>query len=586
MAAAAARRGAPASSRRCDIASRRRWSAVASGRARCCRWRRCARCGAALGRVVYTRRRLPPPHRAREPRARLSRRDRVAERRALARGMFAHFGSAAVRAAEVRHAVATTRCWRPSRSRATSASGRRYEQGSGVLFFTGHFGYWEMQAHRARRCACSRSSVLARPLDNPRCTTCSNGSARAPATASSTGRARSGKVLRDLAANRGVAILIDQHLHTPDAVYVDFFSRPAATTSALAALALRTGAPVMPVFALPLPGGRYRLIYEHARRSAARRTRPTPSASSRSAAPTCSRCTSGAIRSCGSGCTGAGATRSGTGRHDLAWRRAEADCLSPDRRVLVVAPNWLGDAVMALPAIADVRRHFHAARLTVAARRRVAPLFALVAGVDEDRDAGWSGSLIDRRRLSDDVERLRAGRSTWRCCCRTRSRRPGWSRAPASPSGGATRPTCAAAADAGRAAAAGQHASGGLLPAPHSGARDADAVRSSRPSTVPAAGVEAARTLLATRGWDGSRPLWSSRPARPTARRSGGCRATSPRWSRALVQRDGTHVRARRQRGDARHDASWSLESIGAGRRARPLSTWPAPRRCRRWPAF
>ena len=39
-------------------------------------------------------------------------------------------------------------------------------------------------------------------------------------------------------ANRGVAILIDQHLHSPDVVYVDYFGRPAATTSALAALAL------------------------------------------------------------------------------------------------------------------------------------------------------------------------------------------------------------------------------------------------------------------------------------------------------------------------------------------------------------
>jgi KDO2-lipid IV(A) lauroyltransferase len=72
------------------------------------------------------------------------------------------------------------------------------------------------------------------------------------------------KILRELAANHGVALLIDQHLHTPDAVYVDFFRRPAATTSALAALALRTGAPVIPVFALPLPRGRYRLVYEHA----------------------------------------------------------------------------------------------------------------------------------------------------------------------------------------------------------------------------------------------------------------------------------------------------------------------------------
>ena len=59
-------------------------------------------------------------------------------------------------------------------------------------------------------------------------------------------------------------MLIDQHIQTADAVYVDFFNRPAATTSALAALALRTGAPVVPVFALPLPGGRFRMVYEHA----------------------------------------------------------------------------------------------------------------------------------------------------------------------------------------------------------------------------------------------------------------------------------------------------------------------------------
>ena len=70
------------------------------------------------------------------------------------------------------------------------------------------------------------------------------------------------RILKDLAAGRSVAILIDQHLHESDAVYVGFFQRPAATTSALAALALRTGAPVIPVFALPLPHGRYRLIYE------------------------------------------------------------------------------------------------------------------------------------------------------------------------------------------------------------------------------------------------------------------------------------------------------------------------------------
>jgi len=52
-------------------------------------------------------------------------------------------------------------------------------------------------------------------------------------------------------------------------------------------------------------------------------------------------------------------------------------------RLVVVAPNWLGDAVMALPAVADVRRHYPSAHLAVAARGSVAPLFNMVQGVDE-----------------------------------------------------------------------------------------------------------------------------------------------------------------------------------------------------------
>jgi heptosyltransferase II len=52
-------------------------------------------------------------------------------------------------------------------------------------------------------------------------------------------------------------------------------------------------------------------------------------------------------------------------------------------RFVVVAPNWLGDAVMALPAIADVRRGRPEATLVVAARATVAPFFSLVREVDE-----------------------------------------------------------------------------------------------------------------------------------------------------------------------------------------------------------
>src|SRR4029079_7557276 len=52
-------------------------------------------------------------------------------------------------------------------------------------------------------------------------------------------------------------------------------------------------------------------------------------------------------------------------------------------RFVVFAPNWLGDAVMALPAIADVRRAVPDASLTIAARQRIAPLLVLFPGIDD-----------------------------------------------------------------------------------------------------------------------------------------------------------------------------------------------------------
>jgi heptosyltransferase-2 len=71
--------------------------------------------------------------------------------------------------------------------------------------------------------------------------------------------------------------------------------------------------------------------------------------------------------------------------------------------MLVFAPNWLGDAVMALPAIADVRRARPGVRLAVAARPSVAPLFDMVDGIDEIvtfERSRWrvrAGELGDRR---------------------------------------------------------------------------------------------------------------------------------------------------------------------------------------------
>jgi heptosyltransferase II len=51
--------------------------------------------------------------------------------------------------------------------------------------------------------------------------------------------------------------------------------------------------------------------------------------------------------------------------------------------LVILAPNWLGDAVMALPAIADVRRAAPGVAIALAARPAIAPRFQLVPQVNE-----------------------------------------------------------------------------------------------------------------------------------------------------------------------------------------------------------
>lgn len=184
-----------------------------------------------------------------------------AERRAIARAAFAHFGRLLMELLKFstlspEQMLARVEFEGDERARAA------YAHGHGVLFVTGHFGYWELQAlvHALR---VQPVAVLGRALDNPRLND------RLEQIRQRTGNTviyRNGtirRVMRTLESGRGVAVLIDQHIMSRDAIYVDFFQQPAATTSAVAALALRTGAIVVPVFALPLGRGRYRMIYEH-----------------------------------------------------------------------------------------------------------------------------------------------------------------------------------------------------------------------------------------------------------------------------------------------------------------------------------
>ena len=183
------------------------------------------------------------------------------ERGAIVRGAFAHFGRLLLELLKFSTLSPEAMLARVEFDGEECAR-LAYAQGKGVLFFTGHFGFWELHAI-VHALQLEPIGVLARALDN------ADLNALLERIRQRTGNTviyRQGtvrRVMRMLQARHGVAVLIDQHIQSRDAIYVDFFERPAATTSALAALALRTGAPVVPVFALPVGGGRYRMIYEH-----------------------------------------------------------------------------------------------------------------------------------------------------------------------------------------------------------------------------------------------------------------------------------------------------------------------------------
>ena len=180
-------------------------------------------------------------------------------------------------------------------------------------------------------------------------------------------------------------------------------------------------------------------------------------------------------------------------------------------RLVVFAPNWLGDTVMALPAIADVRRAVPDASLVIAARAAIAPLFSMVPGIDERRGAGkrgresFSGAHAKKtpvpfsmRRFCSRI-RFMSALTAWRAGVPERwGYRTDWRRP---------------AADA-RDRSAGGRASGRVLPAPGQ--------RAGFPERPPFPGqpqiVDLRRVArngvreLKGAGWDGRRPLVALAP--------------------------------------------------------------------------
>src|SRR5581483_134878 len=115
--------------------------------------------------------------------------------------------------------------------------------GRGVLFATAHLGNWELSAY-AHALLTGPMNVVVRPLDNPlidalverrRCLSGNRLIAKQDFARA---------ILKALAANEAVGILIDQNSSLDTGVFVDFFGVPACAGNGFAKIAARSGAAV------------------------------------------------------------------------------------------------------------------------------------------------------------------------------------------------------------------------------------------------------------------------------------------------------------------------------------------------------
>jgi len=80
------------------------------------------------------------------------------------------------------------------------------------------------------------------------------------------------------------------------------------------------------------------------------------------------------------------------------------------RKILVRVPNWLGDAILALPALGEVRSRFPEAEIAVLARASVAELFRSVPGVNRVvvfEHRGRHAGVFGLARLAGELRRER-----------------------------------------------------------------------------------------------------------------------------------------------------------------------------------
>lgn len=117
------------------------------------------------------------------------------------------------------------------------------------MFATAHFGNWELSAF-AHAFLTQPMNIVVRPLDNIALDALVERYRQLSGNRIISKRDAARGILRALHNNEAVGILIDQNTAPSEGVYIDFFGRKACAGVAFAKIAAKTGAAVVPGFAV------------------------------------------------------------------------------------------------------------------------------------------------------------------------------------------------------------------------------------------------------------------------------------------------------------------------------------------------
>jgi lipopolysaccharide heptosyltransferase II len=300
---------------------------------------------------------------------------------------------------------------------------RELRNGRSVIFVLSHIGNWELQAQMFPPVTgFVRNSTIYQPLANRYI----DRHVRAL-------RARAGVELFDrnegfqkaielLRGGGAIGILSDQHAGD-QGLWVPFFGKLASTTSLPALLAKRTGAALLGTAIYTESPGRWRMVFADRIDSAGDSVEAMTGKANELIATQIRRAPEDGFWL---------HNRWKTPRPNFLLARYKRGVFLPKDlppqqlkpfRILIRSSNWLGDAVMSVPAVRAIKKGRPDAHVTILAPKKIAPMWKLIPEVDEilalpNKSLFSAVRLIGRQKPFDAVilfpNSLRVALEAWR----------------------------------------------------------------------------------------------------------------------------------------------------------------------------